>query len=116
MLTQGARVAETDLVGDPLHRPLAGLQHLLCGSHPLCDHPGVGGLTGLGAESASEGTRGHVRPAGQGIDAEVRTQDRKSTRLNSSHVAISYAVFCLKKKNNTHIHSTANLQLIENTI
>src|SRR5690625_5600693 len=27
------------------------------------------------------------------------TQDRKSTRLNSSHVAISYAVFCLKKKN-----------------
>src|SRR5690625_7213004 len=26
--------------------------------------------------------------------------DRKSTRLNSSHVAISYAVFCLKKKNN----------------
>src|SRR5690625_6314522 len=27
--------------------------------------------------------------------------DRKSTRLNSSHVAISYAVFCLKKKNNT---------------
>src|SRR5690625_6949620 len=28
-------------------------------------------------------------------------QDRKSTRLNSSHVAISYAVFCLKKKTNT---------------
>src|SRR5207249_9239384 len=28
--------------------------------------------------------------------------DRKSTRLNSSHVSISYAVFCLKKKNNTH--------------
>src|SRR5690625_5645707 len=26
------------------------------------------------------------------------TEDRKSTRLNSSHVAISYAVFCLKKK------------------
>ena len=28
-----------------------------------------------------------------------RAVDRKSTRLNSSHVAISYAVFCLKKKN-----------------
>src|SRR5690625_7086041 len=28
----------------------------------------------------------------------VKPQDRKSTRLNSSHVAISYAVFCLKKK------------------
>src|SRR5439155_27187782 len=29
-----------------------------------------------------------------------RRRDRKSTRLNSSHVAISYAVFCLKKKKN----------------
>src|SRR5437870_7694342 len=29
----------------------------------------------------------------------VEGEDRKSTRLNSSHVAISYAVFCLKKKN-----------------
>src|SRR3712207_7930309 len=31
-------------------------------------------------------------------DAGVRHQDRKSTRLNSSHANISYAVFCLKKK------------------
>src|SRR5690625_6401382 len=31
----------------------------------------------------------------------VATGDRKSTRLNSSHVASSYAVFCLKKKINT---------------
>src|SRR5690625_5965350 len=30
---------------------------------------------------------------------ELNEVDRKSTRLNSSHVAISYAVFCLKKKN-----------------
>src|SRR5438445_4973206 len=29
----------------------------------------------------------------------IRRQDRKSTRLNSSHANISYAVFCLKKKN-----------------
>src|SRR5438552_12267028 len=29
-------------------------------------------------------------------------RDRKSTRLNSSHQIISYAVFCLKKKKNTH--------------
>src|SRR5438874_9082772 len=29
--------------------------------------------------------------------------DRKSTRLNSSHVEISYAVFCLKKKNKPHL-------------
>src|SRR4051794_41737922 len=36
-------------------------------------------------------------------------RDRKSTRLNSSHPSISYAVFCLKKKNNinpmTHHHN-----------
>src|SRR5690625_1470055 len=32
------------------------------------------------------------------------TKDRKSTRLNSSHVAISYAVFCLKKKNKIKKH------------
>src|SRR5690625_7656991 len=31
------------------------------------------------------------------------SEDRKSTRLNSSHVAISYAVFCLKKKINQHV-------------
>src|SRR5438874_13463943 len=42
---------------------------------------------------------GHRR-RGRGIVPPVRGQlrDRKSTRLNSSHVEISYAVFCLKKK------------------
>ena len=34
-----------------------------------------------------------------GMPILVQVKDRKSTRLNSSHVAISYAVFCLKKKN-----------------
>src|SRR5690242_21786414 len=32
------------------------------------------------------------------VDENVRPGDRKSTRLNSSHMSISYAVFCLKKK------------------
>src|SRR2546427_5267730 len=36
------------------------------------------------------------------FDAACEFQDRKSTRLNSSHSQISYAVFCLKKKKNTH--------------
>src|SRR3712207_7001050 len=37
----------------------------------------------------------------------MHVQDRKSTRLNSSHANISYAVFCLKKKKNLsyHLHS-----------
>src|SRR5690349_23249615 len=41
------------------------------------------------------------RPAGWqvvGTGSGARHRDRKSTRLNSSHVEISYAVFCLKKK------------------
>src|SRR2546426_6629095 len=42
------------------------------------------------------------------IEAELkakglRSRDRKSTRLNSSHLVISYAVFCLKKKKNSTI-------------
>src|SRR5688500_19170024 len=32
------------------------------------------------------------------LTARLRREDRKSTRLNSSHLVISYAVFCLKKK------------------
>src|SRR3712207_6938688 len=37
------------------------------------------------------------------LDAYYEELDRKSTRLNSSHANISYAVFCLKKKKITHI-------------
>src|SRR5258708_14509918 len=40
----------------------------------------------------------NVSKAGIG-GAQVDSEDRKSTRLNSSHQIISYAVFCLKKKN-----------------
>src|SRR3712207_8504127 len=36
--------------------------------------------------------------------SRARDRDRKSTRLNSSHANISYAVFCLKKKKKTNIH------------
>src|SRR5690606_42069704 len=66
---------------------------------------------GKGAQHARHGSGLHAaavqptpRPvAGQVEVAElagvVGREDRKSTRLNSSHVKISYAVFCLKKKN-----------------
>src|SRR2546426_3531130 len=46
---------------------------------------------------------------GEGHERAPLEQDRKSTRLNSSHLVISYAVFCLKKKKNrknTHIWRT----------
>src|SRR5256885_3542802 len=45
----------------------------------------------------------HLRAVRRGASLPART-DRKSTRLNSSHLVISYAVFCLKKKkNNTNL-------------
>src|SRR5690349_22962015 len=40
------------------------------------------------------------------ISVPAKWVDRKSTRLNSSHVEISYAVFCLKKKRNKKIKNT----------
>src|SRR3712207_8100417 len=41
---------------------------------------------------------GLLRAGDEGREQDVVHQDRKSTRLNSSHANISYAVFCLKKK------------------
>src|SRR3989442_7133367 len=52
--------------------------------------------------SGRSGAAGHAPFASRLRPAPARAhQDRKSTRLNSSHVRISYAVFCLKKKKNT---------------
>src|SRR5256885_4764950 len=44
------------------------------------------------------------RGRGESVEPEPG-EDRKSTRLNSSHLVISYAVFCLKKKKNRITHS-----------
>src|SRR2546422_2816030 len=55
----------------------------------------------------AEALRGHVRLASRALDHRPPLlQDRKSTRLNSSHGYISYAVFCLKKKKNTQTSPT----------
>src|SRR3712207_8293502 len=43
-------------------------------------------------------SRARPAPARRGCGPDSRARDRKSTRLNSSHANISYAVFCLKKK------------------
>src|SRR2546426_7617174 len=45
----------------------------------------------------------------------ARLEDRKSTRLNSSHLVISYAVFCLKKKKNNHRNYTQRNVAIQHT-
>src|SRR2546430_12778751 len=44
---------------------------------------------------------GHLRLVAQALVETGQERDRKSTRLNSSHSQISYAVFCLKKKKRT---------------
>src|SRR5256885_11071417 len=49
------------------------------------------------AEAVGEAIRRAVKRAGA-KSSEVAVADRKSTRLNSSHLVISYAVFCLTKK------------------
>src|SRR5256885_11146388 len=46
-----------------------------------------------------------VRISNQDTPLFVLSIDRKSTRLNSSHLVISYAVFCLKKKSQLHLSS-----------
>src|SRR5699024_12023887 len=49
---------------------------------------------------------GSLEPVRAAVDLQVG--DRKSTRLNSSHVSISYAVFCLKKKHNQLLQTDPN--------
>src|SRR5690606_40962046 len=83
-------ISVADLAGD-----MRRLQHLLDAA-----------AAEVGAQHVEQ--LGHGRPAQVWREEPVRAhqrqrehqqlQDRKSTRLNSSHVKISYAVFCLKKK------------------
>src|SRR5438132_8572790 len=48
--------------------------------------------------AAASRSAGKIQSSGSSAIAEASVADRKSTRLNSSHTVISYAVFCLKKK------------------
>src|SRR5207247_5149857 len=79
--------------------------------------PGLGGARGLPRPRRARGDRGDAGDCGvlrvaQRFERRPRRrpraqeralrQDRKSTRLNSSHEWISYAVFCLKKKTKTN--------------
>src|SRR5947209_8993169 len=67
---------------------------------------------GDGADGAAACLRGRSdadQPARRDLRAgKPRPQDRKSTRLNSSHANISYAVFCLKKKKKKTKHTQKN--------
>src|SRR5690606_6429806 len=83
-----------------LHRTLGPDHHRL--DHvALLDDPAGGRLLHGSYDNI---TNPGVAPLG----AAQHPEDRKSTRLNSSHVKISYAVFCLKKKNKIKIKSTTS--------
>src|SRR5690348_17715209 len=75
--------------------------------HGPAGQPAAGRL--LGGSGQGRGATGSERGEQGGLDKAAHGfTDRKSTRLNSSHPSISYAVFCLKKKNKTkayYIHS-----------
>src|SRR5258708_29013809 len=55
---------------------------------------------------AIKGMPAGVRPRIRELANRMQIRDRKSTRLNSSHQIISYAVFCLKKKKNKHMQKS----------
>src|SRR5215475_9102521 len=57
---------------------------------------------------ATRSSRDFMRPSRPLTSStDAARKDRKSTRLNSSHVKISYAVFCLKKKKKKYNHSSS---------
>src|SRR5690625_5354711 len=70
------------------------LEHLLASSAIPTIFPAVR----INREYFGDGALRQLAPISPALHLGAES-DRKSTRLNSSHVAISYAVFCLKKKN-----------------
>src|SRR3712207_8900363 len=75
-------------------RQFAGIAR--CAAVGLGEH-GVGEVAAH-SRAVAVRNRGCGRPSAGSVEA-AELLDRKSTRLNSSHANISYAVFCLKKKN-----------------
>src|SRR2546426_12558676 len=84
--------ATTEIYTLSLHDALP----ISCSSRARC----FAGAAGRGSDAGERGSHAAVMSG----FTSVRT-DRKSTRLNSSHLVISYAVFCLKKKKKTLQHT-----------
>src|SRR5437868_12612883 len=83
-------------VGDGIAR-VHGLEKVMAGEMLAFPHDVYGIALNLEEEQVGVVLLGETTELKEG-DVVKRTKDRKSTRLNSSHVSISYAVFCLKKK------------------
>src|SRR5699024_11997222 len=83
------------------HKAIANLSFYI----PSGTYTAIIGHTGSGKSTLIQHLNGLVRPSegevtigNYRLTNNEKPEDRKSTRLNSSHVSISYAVFCLKKK------------------
>src|SRR5258705_5980964 len=68
----------------------------------------LGAVTSAAVEFVKQYRRGGGSAQIYGT-SPILLEDRKSTRLNSSHLGISYAVFCLKKKKKTNRHASVTL-------
>src|SRR2546427_4584656 len=106
-------------MGSPQCPPLPGLCSLVATApHPVMPlqaqgltYPSTTSIPIFGVRGGSSvGRAPGLQPGGRGFEShplhstsDSMSPDRKSTRLNSSHSQISYAVFCLKKKNKLEI-------------
>src|SRR5690349_24171009 len=80
---------------------------------PRCRRRRARGRTARGRGRSS---RPAQRLDGGDVVGEAGGEDRKSTRLNCSHVEISYAVFCLKKKKKKKKRNNKNSRVTENVV
>src|SRR5690606_29412262 len=103
----GSERADGDLASHIYLSPPAVPEHLRCSAPPMrsgdrCRHRLLHGVARLVRADGNPERRREPVPGVDRRDGERQRDepglDRKSTRLNSSHVKISYAVFCLKKK------------------
>src|SRR5688572_8893182 len=85
-------------VGGQYTSQVGGTYHGKSGTKVSFDGMGVENSSGNSSYQLNAATVEEMVLQTSGISAEVNAEDRKSTRLNSSHSQISYAVFCLKKK------------------
>src|SRR3989449_7581042 len=97
----------------PVRQLLSATALLLVASGAACKNDsGVTGPTSL--EGQYKGTMAGESSPSVSASLDLTVADRKSTRLNSSHGYISYAVFCLKKKkkNNRILYSKMDHSMI----